>query len=366
MALGHTTSLRRTAERWDAEAAWEVGRGIFWSELPAVQRRLNMKVSGRPDIGWVPYTLERHLAGRLPMDQCLVLGCGRGGLELTLAGLGAFVTCRAIDVASGSVAEAEASARRAGYQNIQHAVEDINQIELAPQSCDAVWASDAVHHFERLEHVFAQVARALKPGGLFILHEYVGPNRFQFPPRQRQLIHACHDLLPAARQRITAAALDLSNANERHHDWRWFARRVVDKARDGDLPAAANRWLQRTRARHSGQRPTKTTPNLPTVRSVEAVDPSEAIRSAEIVPLLDRDFDIVDFKPLGGSILQFLLADIAGNFQDEGGERLLEMLFSIEDAQMEVGGLASDFAYIVATPRCDMNEGRDQASHTAV
>jgi SAM-dependent methyltransferase len=366
MALGHTTSLRRTAERWDAEAAWEVGRGIFWSELPAVQRRLNMKVSGRPDVGWVPYTLEQHLAGRLPMEQCLVLGCGRGGLELLLAGLGAFVTCQAVDVASGSVAEAEASARQAGFLNIQHAVQDINHIELLPRSYDAVWASDAVHHFERLEHVFAQVARALKPGGLFILHEYVGPNRFQFPPRQRQLIHACHDLLPVARQRITEAALDLSSSSRHSHDWRWFARRVVDKARDGDLPAAASRWLQRTRARRSGQRPTKTTPNLPTVRSVEAVDPSEAIRSAEIVPLLQRDFEIVDYKPLGGSILQFLLADIAGNFQDEGGERLLEMLFSIEDVQMELGDLASDFAYIVATPPRDTYKPRDQASRTAV
>ncbi len=31
---------------------------------------------------------------------------------------------------------------------------------------------------------------------------------------------------------------------------------------------------------------------------------------------------------MGGSILQFLLADIAGNFRDEEGQQLLDMLFS--------------------------------------
>jgi hypothetical protein len=65
---------------------------------------------------------------------------------------------------------------------------------------------------------------------------------------------------------------------------------------------------------------------------------------------LREHFRIVEFKPLGGSILQFLLADIAGNFQSEAGNQLLEMLFIIEDALMATGELDSDFAYIVATP----------------
>jgi hypothetical protein len=95
----------------------------------------------------------------------------------------------------------------------------------------------------------------------------------------------------------------------------------------------------------------KTTANLPTLHSVMAVDPSESIRSAEIVPLLCRHFDIVEFKPMGGAILQFLLADIAGNFREEDGEKVLEMLFAVEDTLMAVGDLDSDFAYIVATPK---------------
>lgn len=75
------------------------------------------------------------------------------------------------------------------------------------------------------------------------------------------------------------------------------------------------------------------------------------MRSAEIVPLLERYFEIVEFKPLGGTLLQLLLTDIAGNFRSPEGERLLTMLFEIEDALLETGDLQSDFAYIVARPR---------------
>lgn len=352
------SNLQRTVDYWSAEGAWETGRGIYWLETPAVLRRLNQKVSGQPDVDWVRYTLERHFAGRLPLDRCLSLGCGRGGLERQLAGLGAFVTCDAFDIAKGAIAEAQALARQAGYDHIRYTVQDVNQMELPVGYYDAVWSAGAVHHFERLEHVFEQVAAALKPDGLFILWEYVGPNRFQFPPRQRQVIRACHELLPADYRRLSATFLDHSLAWQSKSDLRWLMQRVGDKLRDGNLPGAVQRWLQRTWASRSGVRPVKTTPNLPTARSVQAVDPSEAVRSAEIVPLLRRYFDMVEYKPLGGTILQFLLEGIAGNFQGQQGEEVLKMLFTIEDTLIACGYLESDFAYIVAAPLQEFREGQ--------
>jgi hypothetical protein len=67
---------------------------------------------------------------------------------------------------------------------------------------------------------------------------------------------------------------------------------------------------------------------------------------------LNRYFDIVEYKPLGGSLLQFLLDGIASNFRDsEKGETLLDLLFTIEDSLMSAGELGSDFAYIVAQPK---------------
>jgi hypothetical protein len=86
---------------------------------------------------------------------------------------------------------------------------------------------------------------------------------------------------------------------------------------------------------------------------VIAGDPSEAVRSDEIVEVLKQDFEIIEKKDWGGNILQFLLADIAGNFVDEKNEHAksyLRMLINIEETLLQSGEFESDFAYIVARP----------------
>jgi SAM-dependent methyltransferase len=343
----------RIADHWSAERSWQIGQGLYWLELAAVQQRLNLKVSGRPDTDWIAHTLARHLAERLPLERCLSLGCGEGGLERRLASLGTFQRCDAYDIAPGAINKARTEAAAAGYGHIQYTVCDLNESDLPVGQYDAVWASGAVHHVDRLEHLFAQVGRALKPDGLFILNEYVGPNRFQFPPRQRQIIQNCHALLPEACRRLTIQTVDQHRTVSQGHGYRGLARRVVDRLRDGDLIEAVRRQIAKGRSLRAGTRPVRGWPNLPSASSVRATDPSEAVRSADILPLLRQYFAITEFKPLGGAILQFLLADIAGNFQDAAGERLLGTLFTIEDALMDCGDLNSDFAYIVAVQKPD-------------
>lgn len=346
-----TRDSLRAADYWDAEASIEGGAGALWLELPAVQAQLNRKVSSDPEVNWVQHTLNRYFAGQLPLARCLSLGCGRGGLERELAELGAFQACTAFDVSGASIEEARTLARAAGYAHIEYAVEDGNKMVLPPASYDAIWSKDAAHHFGQLEHVFKEVRAALRrPAGLFILYEYVGPNRFQFPARQRQVIEACHRLLPVELRTLTPAAVSIDASRKSRESCSWLTRRVIDKLRDGDLLGAIDRRMRLMRAVRSGGRPVKTTANLPSARSVRALDPSEAVRSADIMPLLRRHFNIVEFVPLGGSLLQFLLADIAGNFQDALGETWLHVLFQIEDSLIASGDLASDFAYIVCAP----------------
>lgn len=349
------TDLKRVSDHWSNENTWETVFGLYWLQLPAVQRRWNIKMSGNADSDWVDHALSTYLTDRLPLSRCLSLGCGKGRLERQLASLRAFVACDAYDIAEGSIEQARQAAAAAGHQ-IRYSVEDLNSIQFDRASYDAVWAAGSVHHVANLEHLFEQVARALKPNGLFILNEYIGPSRFQFPPAQRQAIQACLDLLPPAYRRLSPqvaqARLSGGIGGEQRVLPPGLPQRLLDKWRDGDLLAAVGRRLRLLQAARAGATFEKTTTNLPTERSVIAVDPSEAVRSSEILPVLRQYFDIVEFKPLGGTILQFLLADIAGNFErDEAGARLLEMLFAVEDALMETGHLDSDFAYIVAAPK---------------
>jgi len=60
-------------------------------------------------------------------------------------------------------------------------------------------------------------------------------------------------------------------------------------------------------------------------------------------------FRLLQCRALGGTILQFVLRDIAGNFrsEDRTAASVLEMLFAIEDALVDSGELPSDFALIV-------------------
>lgn len=81
-----------------------------------------------------------------------------------------------------------------------------------------------------------------------------------------------------------------------------------------------------------------------------AVDPSESVRSDEIIPLLKQYFKAVDVRYTGGSIMQFTLYDIAGNFYDDNEETrdLLDMLFKIEEVLVKHDDVPQDYAVIVA------------------
>src|SRR3712207_8383080 len=49
---------------------------------------------------------------------------------------------------------------------ITYAAADLNTLRLEPGSADAVFAHSAVHHVQDLEHLYATVHAALRPGGV--------------------------------------------------------------------------------------------------------------------------------------------------------------------------------------------------------
>jgi len=84
-----------------------------------------------------------------------------------------------------------------------------------------------------------------------------------------------------------------------------------------------------------------------------ADDPTEAIRSADILGVLGSEFEFLQLVPLRGAVLHRVLDDIAANFAPDDLEavEMLGMLFDIEDRLTSVGELESHFAFVVARPR---------------
>jgi SAM-dependent methyltransferase len=290
----------RVSELWSAA---EQSAGWYWMAHPMVQQRLNVLASGDPrrDSYGQLAELLRERGTPMPIARAVSLGCGFGGLERDLAARGMITEIDAYDIAPGAIAAARRLAAEAGLPGLRYHVADLEREALPHGSVDVVFAHQSVHHVARLDELFAAVRHMLRPGGIFHLHEFVGPTRFQWTDAQIAGINAFLDRLPP-----------------------------------------------RLRALPSGQpRPPQV---RPTVAAMIAADPSEAIRSSEILPVLRRHFDILEIRELGGALLHLGLGEIAQNFNpDSAADRaILEAFFAAEDAAMQSGEVTSDFVVVTA------------------
>lgn len=168
-----------------------------------------------------------------------------------------------------------------------------------------MFGDQSLHHFAHLESLYANVHRALKPDGYFVLNEYIGPSRFQWTDRQLEAANALLSVLPP-RYRL-----------------RW---------QDHSLKRRVHR---------------------PSRLSMILFDPSEAVESDKIVPNLDKFFTIVERRDYGGTLIHPLFADIAWNFQEDRPDvqQWLKLCFDVEDTMLAHGEVMSDFALIVCRPR---------------
>ena len=115
------------------------------------------------------------------------LGCGGGGFERHGLQLQIAERFDAFDVSEDALELAKEEAEKSGQlESINYTVSNLKKLEFAENSYDAVFASQSVHHIEALEHYMQQVSRCLKPGGYFIINEFVGPNQFQWTGVQLQ------------------------------------------------------------------------------------------------------------------------------------------------------------------------------------
>ncbi len=328
---------------------------VAWWEAGLELRKLvNLKISGDPDVDWLDYSINTYYAGRLPISTCLSIGCGNGETERRLARLGVFRHCDGYEsVGEIEIQTAIREAKANEYEHINYHVVEFDELDLPPNTYELVYTRDVLQHTETLEHVLHQINQSLKPNGLLILNGYIGPNRFQFPVRQKEIANLCLRLIPSRFRMMTPEALTQKFENNPKEQLSWFLRRLIDKLKDGDLRRALQRRLQIKRLITSGQELVKTSITFPSPRDVTAFDSSLAIRSEEICDGLENEFIIVEKKDWGGNILQFLLADITQKFSEDDpqSQSTLRMLFNIEETLIATGELTSDYAYIVAKPK---------------
>jgi len=297
------TELERVAKLWDDTAlARAVAPIQGWLDSSRVlEGYVQSRQSGFAELNWLPGLAARL---NLPAGHWASLGCGAGYTEIAAAEQKVFASMDAFDASPASLEHARETAARHGVPWIRFEPCDLNAIELKPDSYDAVIFCMSLHHVSALEHVLEQAARSLRRGGLLLVNEFVGPRQFQFSDRQLELVRCLLATLPE---------------------------RLRHSCHGGALKSEYVR--------------------MP-VEHWNAVDPSEAIRSDEIVCEIERRFEIVHRGDYGGTLLGLLLEHIVHNFAADDPEAmaLLNGLFQIEDALIRGRFLPSDYTVLAARP----------------
>jgi ubiquinone/menaquinone biosynthesis C-methylase UbiE len=301
LVRGTEDAIRETWEQVEDPPSY------LWS-IPAVQRRANRLITGDPNLDYSVYVSQVYLVPHQPLCG-LSLGCGTGKKELNWAELCRFTRLDAYDVSESRIAQARLRARDAGRSEVHFHAADVYQVDWSEAHYDVVFVDQSLHHFTPLKTLLLKIRAALKSTGYLVASEFIGPTRFQWTDRQLEVINGVLSILPQSYRR------------------RWS---------NGEVKKRVYR---------------------PSRLRMMLSDPSEAVESARIAPLLERHFEVVERRDYGGTILHMLFADIAHNFLGDDSEenskeacRWLELCFQIEDTLLRSGDIQSDFALFVCKP----------------
>ena len=291
----------RASKFWDKNINFhtEKEKYIHWLDNPLVQevclRKLTLGDEIIPVTDWLFWFKEKYI--NETFERGLSLGCGDGTLERYAIQNNLCKKIDAFDNSKRSIEIAKNLCKDANLDNyIDYRKKDVNEIVLEEDRYDVVFIGAAAHHFENLEHVFSQLQKGLKKNGLITINE------FQWTDKQIKVINGLLDILPE----------DLKNDH------------TTNKI--------------------------KTEITRPMIEAMNALDPSEAIRSEDIIPILSEKFQILERIDYGGTILHLLLYGIVDNF-DRASDKdicILKMLAYIEELLISENILSSDFSIIVA------------------
>ena len=201
--------------------------------------------------------------------KTLSIGCGDGAWEKSLVVAGFTDDLTGFDTSHGSVARANSNLQNWSTM-LRFAVFDANSDPING-TFDLIYCHHSLHHIQNLEFFYEQVYQSLRPGGIFAFEDFVGPTRYQWTPAQLQIQNKILQALPRYLRNHALAPGVYADKMHMHT--------------------------------HTGM-----------IRE----DPSEAVRSSEILPVLEKWFSsklpIVERVPLGGTILHPLFNIIGWNF----------------------------------------------------
>lgn len=231
---------------WDQHHKLEVSTG-YWTCHPIINEYVNSLIAH--DSSNIMEWFAKRFSDYIPFERGISLGCGTGAAERQAIEAGLCNFMDAFDISPASVKAAKQEASKAGLDSkLQYHTTDLNSIELEKGHYDFALCIGSLHHVENLEHLFKELRGSLRAGGFLFINEYVGPSRLQWTEKQLRIVNKVWEIFPP------------------------------EYRKPGPLISVDAEELSRA-------------------------DPSEAVRSSEIISLLNQYFEVIEQVEYGGSFL---------------------------------------------------------------
>ncbi|HYI09686.1 MAG TPA: class I SAM-dependent methyltransferase [Thermoanaerobaculia bacterium] len=255
-----------------------------WMAHPLVRAYINRSIAG--DSGqWPMDWLETWLAGRR-FKRGLSVGCGAGSLERDLIRRNLCEQMDAFDGSPESIRVAIDEAAKLGYgDRIHYRTGDFNEPQLPSNTYDIVFVHQAMHHVAKLEKLYRAIMKTLAPDGLLYLDEYIGPSRHEWTEQNFAPIQGVFQSIPREKRNLDSLLLP-----------------------------------------------------------IQVHDPSEAIRSSEILRELAVGYDTLVRRDYGGNVLSIIYGQV------EDTDAMTEHLI-VEEEKLLREGMEPFLSIIIAKPK---------------
>jgi len=266
----------------------------------------NYLVTGKRSYHFLSYFKDKYLLDAKPIIASL--GCGSGHLERTLINNFnyAYEEIHGFDINPHLIEFANQESKKLRLQHVNYFFMDLDKPQLNTSYYDLIIFFHSLHHVENLEKALKEVKKALKNNGLLLIVDFIGPSRFQWSDKQIEIAQEMLDIMPLKYRKMLSSAETASSY--------------------------------------------KTKITRPSPDEVAQGDPSEAVRSSDIMPIVENEFKIIEKKFMGGTLLSLLFHNIAGNFNetDDSDRSIILLMQKIEELALRGSILEPNYIFLVA------------------
>lgn len=265
-------------------------QNTFWNDHILIREYQNKLATGKSDEYWMKHLYRLHFKNKTNI-KVLSIVCGNGWQDRLLDKIFNFKRLDGYDISKSllKIAKTEANNNKYHYH-----YGDLNKDIIKYRNYDLAVNLAGLHHIENMDHVVSQVHKSLKPGGIFVHYEYIGPKRNQYSNHSLKYMNIMQKKFP----KNLVGRTPITRPDE-------------------------NIMLQE--------------------------DPSEAIGSELIIPTLKKYFKISRLRYLNGGMLYQVLYNQIQNFDRDNlkHNKLLKKNIQYEIELTKRGIVKPLFAYII-------------------